>query len=199
MVEDTKMSIADTNQFVKDHVTDEVFKQVVSELSDRKEKTKGGRKLKLTSEMLHNFLFYVSIGETLKNAAEYSLVGENNRKDYIKKSPTFSELSSLAQGNITLRAKIAVYKAIEGQKAQYVKIKHPITQEEHVIELKEITPNVAVAQWHLEKVNAYGNEEDDKTPQLGAPRNEAEAELLLRLMNKHSDYVRAKRKPTIKE
>ena len=190
----TKMTTTDTNQFIKEHVTDALHKKIVSELSTRKKGNVVGRKSSLTTEMLRQFLFYVSIGETLKNSAEYSFMGENNRKDYQQRSKTFSEVSSLAQNNLTLRSKIAVYRAIEGQKAQYVTIKHPITKADHIIELKEIAPNVAVAQWHLEKSNAYGSEGKEEAPQLGAPRNEAEAELLLMLLNKHTDYVEAKRK-----
>ena len=183
-----------TNQFISEHVTDELHKQIISELSTRKKGNVVGRKSSLTTEMLRQFLFYVSIGEDYKNAAEIVHMGENNRKDYAQRSNTFSEVSSLAKSNITLRAKIAVYRAIEGQLPQYYKITNPETKQDKYIELREIPPNVAVAQWHLEKVNAYGNEGKDDQPQLGAPQNEREAELLLLIMNKHSDYVESKRK-----
>jgi len=183
-----------TNQFIKEHVSDNLHKKIITELSTRKKGNVTGRKSSLTTEMLRAFLFYVSIGEDYKNAAEYSFMGENNRKDYQQRSKTFSEVSSLAKNNLTLRSKIAVYKAIEGQLPQYYEIINPDTQAKHYIELKEIPPNVSVAQWHLEKVNAYGDEGKDEQPQLGAPQNEKEAELLLMIMNKHNDYVESKRK-----
>lgn len=183
-----------TNQFIEEHVTDALYTKIVRELSTRKKGNVTGRKSSLTTEMLRQFLFYVSIGEDYKNAAEYCLMGENNRKDYQQRSKTFSEVSSLAKNNLTLRSKIAVYRAIEGQLPQYYELINPETGAKHYIELKEIPPNVAVAQWHLEKVNAYGNEGKDEQPQLGAPRNEEEANLLLMLLNKHNDYVEAKRK-----
>lgn len=181
-----------TNQFIDQHVTDSLHEKIIRELTTRKKGNVAGRKSSLTPEILRQFLFYVSIGEDYKNAAEYSLMGEGNRKDYQLRSNTFSEVSSLAKGNITLRSKIAVYRAIEGQLPKFYPIKNPANGETKYIELKEIPPNVAVAQWHLEKVNAYGDANKDDAPQLGAPRNEQEAELLLMLLNKHRDYVEAK-------
>lgn len=191
MVDTPKLT---TNQFIKEHVTDELYKTIVAELTTREKGNKTGKKLGLTVDMLRQFLFYVSIGEDLKNAAELVQMNENTRQDYNKRSATFSRVTSLAKNNLTLRSKIAVYKAIEGQLPQYYEITNPETQQKKYIELKEIPPNVAVAQWHLEKVNAYGNEGKDDQPQLGAPQNEKEAELLLLIMNKHSDYVESKRK-----
>lgn len=191
MVDTPKLT---TNQFIKEHVTDELYATIVKELTTREKGNKTGKKLKLTVDMLRQFLFYVSIGEDLKNAAELVQMNENTRQDYNKRSATFSRVTSLAKNNLTLRSKIAVYKAIEGQLPQYYEITNPETQQKKYIELKEIPPNVAVAQWHLEKVNAYGNESKDDQPQLGAPQNEKEAELLLLIMNKHSDYVESKRK-----
>lgn len=193
MVDTPKLT---TNQFIKEHVTDELYAQIVKELTTREKGNKTGKKLGLTVDMLRQFLFYVSIGEDLKNAAEYVQMNENTRQDYNKRSATFARVSSLAKNNLTLRSKIAVYKAIEGQLPQYYEITNPETQQKKYIELKEIPPNVAVAQWHLEKVNAYGTNGDETAPQLGAPRNEEEANLLLMLLNKHNDYVEAKRKST---
>lgn len=183
-----------TNQFIKEHVTDELYKTIVVELTTREKGNKTGKKLGLSVDMLRQFLFYVSIGEDLKNAAALVLMNENTRQDYNKRSETFARVTSLAKNNLTLRSKIAVYKAIEGKLPQYYAITNPETQTVKYIELKEIPPNVAVAQWHLEKVNAYGNEGKDEQPQLGAPQNEKEAELLLLIMNKHNDYVESKRK-----
>lgn len=181
------------NEFVKEHVNDVLFKQIVSELTTRTTDNKGGQKLTLTPEMLRDFLYYVSMGVDLKDSAAAVHLPEKTRQDYNRRSATFSGVTSLAKKNVSLRARIAVAKAIEGQRPQYYKLIHPGTQEPTYIQLKEIPPNVSVAQWWLEKVDKIGGEEDGEAPQLGAPRNEREAELLEKLLNKHHDYVNAKR------
>lgn len=186
--------IAEGNEFVEQHVTDTVYKRVVGELSARKKGTKGSRKIKLTSEMLRNFVFYVSMGLSLRSAANKSGIGENTRKDYALKSTTFSELSSQAETDPEDAAIMAVVKAIKGTKPGYVKITHPVTGQPDYIQIKGAEPNVTVAQWYLEKIKFFGSEDgESEAPALGAPQNEKEAELLERLLNKHHDYVQAKK------
>lgn len=186
------------NEFIRQHVRDDQYEQIVREVTTRKPGSKTGKKIKLTSQMLREYLFYVSIGESVKNAAIYSGIGESYKDDLHAESPTFASLQSLAEGNLTLRSKIAVYRAIEGQMPQYYEITHPVTGEKRYIELKEIPPNVTVAQWHLEKSGAYGKSDSEDAPQLGAPRNEEEAKLLEMLLNRHYDYVKAKESQSVK-
>jgi hypothetical protein len=178
------------NDFTKQYATDELYKKVALELSSRNKKTKGGRKLKLTPEMLRQFLFYVSMGESLKNAAESVYMGEKTRQDYNTRSETFSGVSSLAKNNISMRSRIAVAKAIIGRKPCYYKLLHPATKQPAYIELREVPPDVKVAMWWLEKVEKIGNQEKSESiPSLGAPQNEKEALLLESLLNRHADYV----------
>lgn len=186
--------IEEGSEFIEKHVTDTTYKKIVGELSARKKGTKGSRKIKLTSVMLRNFIFYVSMGLSLRSAANKSGIGETTRKDYQLRSATFSELSSLAELDPTDAAIMAVVKAIKGTKPGYVKITHPVTGQPDYIQVKGAEPNVAVAQWYLEKVKFFGSDEgESEAPALGAPQNEKEAELLERLLNKHHDYVQAKK------
>lgn len=184
-----------SNDFVQAHVTDSNYQKIVTEISGRKPGTKGSRKIKLTSEMLRQFLFFVSMGLSLKNAANKSGIGENTRKDYALKSTTFSELSSLAELDPEDAAIIAVVKAIKGTKPGYVKITHPATGQPDYIRVEGKEPNVQVAQWYLEKVKHFGDEDGGpEQPALGAPQNEKEAELLELILNRHYDYVESKKK-----
>lgn len=181
------------NDFVKEHVTDTLYNKIISELTIRKKGSTTGRKSSLTSEMLRQFLFYVSMGADYKEAADACMMGEGNRKDYSLRSDTFSEVSRLAKGNVSIRARVAVARAIIGTKPGYYKMIHPATKREEYIPIKEVTPNVAVAQWWLEKVDKIGGDNDlGGAPQLGAPKNEEEAKLLEFVLNRHSDYVRNK-------
>lgn len=184
------------NDFIRTHATDPVYEAVVRELSGRTTKKGTGRKLALTAEMFRLYLYYVSMGVDYKEAAESAGINERTRRDYALRSTTFSDVSSLAKQNVSLRARITVAKSIMGQLPQYFKLVHPETKDVKYIELKEIPANVATAQWWLEKVDKIGGAEDSEAPQLGAPRNEKEAELLERLLNKHHDYVEAKKKNT---
>jgi hypothetical protein len=184
------------NDFVKDHANDALYKQIASELTTRtsaKGKNKGGQKLTLTPEMLRDFLYYVSMGVNLQDSAEAVNLPEKTRQDYNRRSATFSGVTDLAKRNVSLRAQITIAKAIMGQMPQYYKIINPETNQPKYIELKEIPPNTAVAQWWLTTVDKIGGAEETDAPQLGAPRNEVEAELLERLLNKHYDYVESKK------
>lgn len=182
------------NEFITDHVTDELYKTIVSELSTRKKGEKTGKKITLTSNMLRDFLYYVSMGVDLKDAASAVQLKEDTRQTYVAKSPTFKRVSDLAKGNVSLRSRISVAKAIMGTKPGYYELIHPATQTKEYIAVKEQPPNVQVAMWWLEKVDKIGGDEGSKdAPQLGAPRNEEEAKLLEMLLNKHHDYIEAKR------
>lgn len=184
------------NDFVKEFVNDKLYKQIVRELTTRTTKNKGGQKITLTPEMLRDFLYYVSMGVDLNDASEAVHLPEKTRQDYNRRSVTFSGVTSLAKKNVSLRARITVAKSIMGQLPQYYKLEHPVTKDVKYIELKEIPANVNTAMWWLTTVDKIGGGDEGETPQLGAPRNEKEAELLERLLNKHHDYVEAKKKNT---
>lgn len=189
--------ITPTNDFIKAHVTDELHKQIVSELSTRKEKTKGSRKIKLTSEMLRQFLFFASMGLSLEKSANKCGLGENTRKDYALKSTTFSEVSSLAKDDPDDIAIMGMVEAMRGTKPYYFPLKNEETGAIKYIEMGGKEPNVQIMQWWAIQKNLVGEAKtDDTAPQLGAPRNKEEADLLLMLLNKHNDYVEAKRKST---
>lgn len=186
------------NEFVQTHVSDELYKTIIKELSTREGKNKTGKKMTLTPNMLRDFLYYVSMGVDLKYASEAVHLPEKTRQDYNRRSPTFSGVTSLAKGNVSLRARITVVKSIMGQLPQFYKLVNPANGDVKYIELKEIPPNVAAAQWWLQTVDKIGGAEDTEAPQLGAPRNEKEAELLEMLLNKHYDYVEQKKRKTNK-
>lgn len=181
------------NDFIKEHVNDALYIKIIGELSKRKEGNTTGKKSSLTIEILRQFLFFVSMGLDFKEAASASMMGEGNRKNYSTRSDTFAEVSSLAKSNVSNCARIAVAKSIMGTKPGYYKMIHPATGHTEYIQVKELPPNVAVAQWWLEKVEKIGGTDDSGAmPQLGAPRNEEEAKLLEMLLNKHHDYITTK-------
>ncbi len=167
------------NEFTKTYCTDNLHKKVILELSTRKNAEKTGRKIGLTTKMLRDFLYYVSMGCSLKEAAEITYIGENNRKDYAQRSETFSYVSSLAKNYVSIRSRMTVAQAIMGRKPSYYKIIHPVTKQPTYFELKEIQPNVNAAMWWLERVDKVGAPNDsEEIPRLGAPRNEEEAYIL---------------------
>lgn len=175
------------NDFVKEHVTDSSYKKIIFELSGTRDIKNRGRKIELTAEKLHNFLFYLSIGNNYKISAELANIPENSRQKYMSKSETFRRLSSLAKENLTMKAVESVYKAIVGRKAGYYGFTNPATNEVNYIFIDEIPSNVKAAMWWLEK-NGYFKElekDENKFP-LGAPRNEDEQKLLEELLNRHN-------------
>ncbi len=184
------------NEFTEKYATDQLYKKIVGELSTRGKDTTTGKKLALTPKMLRDFLFYVSMGADLKDAAKSVYLEEKTRQDYNRRSETFSGVTSLAKNNVSTRAKMAVAQAIMGRKPSYYTLTHPITKQPTYIELREVQSNVNAAMWWREKVDKIGTQEENdepyKNPQLGAPRNAEEAALLEGLMNSHYDYVKKK-------
>lgn len=183
------------NDFIEKHVTDTLYKKIIKELRTNPNgtiKEDSGRKRELTREILHHYLFVLSMTGDYKFSAESADLPEKRRQKYMKESDTFRGVSSLAKNNVSLRSRMTVAESIMGRKPSYYKLTHPTTNQPTYIELKEIQPNVNAAMWWLEKVDKIGVvEEDDnpyKNPALGAPRNEHEAELLEGLMKKHTDY-----------
>lgn len=181
------------NDFTESHVTDSTYRKIINELrtnGDGTDKKHTGRKRELTREILHNYLFYLSLTGEYEFSAESAGLPEKRRQKYMVESDTFRGVSSLAKGNVALRARMAVSQAIMGRKPSYYKIIHPATKQPTYIEVKEIQPNVNAAMWWLEKVEKIDKVESvEKVPPLGAPRNEEEARLLEGLLNKHYDYI----------
>lgn len=180
------------NDFVKTHCTDILYTKIANELSERKQGTRGSRKLGLTPEILRVFIYHVSTGKKLKVAAFLSGIEEKTRQDYKAKSQTFSGLVELAEQNVEAASMEAVYKSIVGTKPGYYELTNPITQKKEYIPIKEVPPNVTVAQWYLEKKKYFGDDGASGQPQLGAPRNEEEAKLLEFVLNRHHDYIASK-------
>lgn len=179
------------NEFIKEHVTDGTYRKIVKELSGSKDPKRRGRKIELTAEKLHNFLFYVSIGLDYKEAAESAYLPENTRQKYMAGSEEFRRVASLAKNNLGIVARVALARAIEGRKPGYYAYTHPTTKQTMYMELKEVQPNVKAAMWYLDQIKYFEklNKSQDEAP-LGAPRNEEEARLLEELLNRHYDYVR---------
>jgi hypothetical protein len=184
----------DTNDFIEKYVDDEIYKKIVSELTTRKKKNKAGRKIKLTSENLRQFLFLVSMGQNLKDSATLSGIGMNTREDYSLRSDTFSELITLAQSNVGRCATLNMARAIMGTKSYYEEIIHPATNKPAYIEVKGSPPDIKASMWWLEVVEKIGGEEAGEQPVLGAPRNDEEKALMQDLLKTHFDYVRQKSK-----
>ncbi len=189
------------NDFIEKHVTDTLYKNIIKELRTNPDgtiKEDSGRKRELTREILRHYLFVLSMTGDYKFSAESADLPEKRRQKYMKESETFRGVSSLAKNNVSLRARMSVAQSIMGRKPSYYKLTHPITNQPTYIELKEIQPNVNAAMWWLEKVDKIGavQEDDDpyKNPKLGAPRNEHEAELMERMLNKHYDYMQEKKR-----
>ena len=184
------------NEFIEKYTTDPLYKKIVGELTTRGKDTTTGKKLALTPKILRDFLFYVSMGADLKDAAKSVNLEEKPRQDYNRRSETFSGVTSLAKNNVSTRAKMAVAQAIMGRKPSYYKLTHPVTKQPTYIELREIQPDVKAAMWWLETVDKIGtadsNNDPYKNPGLGSPRNAEEAALLEGLMNSHYDYVKKK-------
>lgn len=194
------------NDFIDKHVTDILYKKIIKELRtnpDGTMKEDSGRKRELTREILRNYLFGLSMSGDYKFSAESAGLPEKRRQKYMTESEAFRGVSSLAKNNVSLRSRMAVAESIMGRKPSYYKLTHPITNQPTYIELKEIQPNVNAAMWWLEKVDKIGvaEEVEDpyKNPQLGAPRNEHEAELLAGIMKGHVDYIMEKQQKLDKE
>ena len=185
------------NEFTDKYATDKLYKKIIGELTTRSEGNTAGNKLTLTPKMLRDFLFYVSMGADLKDAAKSVCLEEKTRQDYNRRSETFSGVTSLAKNNVSMRARMAVATAITGRKPSYYKLIHPVTKQPTYIEMREIQPDTKAAMWWLEKVDKIGLVDEDpyNNPPLGAPRNEKEALLLEGLLNKHYDYVNSKESP----
>lgn len=186
------------NEFIERHATDSLYKKIVSELTTRNEGNTTGNKLMLTPKMLRDFLFYVSMGADLKDAATSVHLEEKTRQDYNRRSEAFSGVTNLAKNNVSLRSRMTVAQSIMGRKPSYYKLIHPVTNQPTYIELKEIEPDVRVAMWWLEKVDKIGIEEQDEDPfknaPMGCPQNEHEVELQKQLMAWYYDYVISKEK-----
>lgn len=184
------------NDFTKEYITDSLYNTIIKELrtnSDGTPKQETGRKRELPRETLHNYLFFLSISGKYELASESAGIPEKRRRKYMNESETFRAVSNLAKNNVTLRSRMAVAQSIMGRKPSYYKLIHPVTQQPTYIELKEVPPNVNAAMWWLDKVDKIGVVEEDKgIPQLGAPRNEEEAQLLEMLLNRHYDYIKSK-------
>ena len=176
--------------FIKQHVGDKVYRTIVKELSGSKDPKKRGRKIELTAEKLHNFLFYLSLGHTYKDSAIYAHIPENTRQKYMAGSETFQRVASLAKDNLSIQARIGLAQAICGRKPAYWGFKHPITNEVIYILMPEVRSNVRAAMWYLDQVKYFEKLNKAKgEPLSGAPRNEEEARLLEELLKRHHDYV----------
>jgi hypothetical protein len=181
------------DDFMERHVTDKVYRKIIRELSAA-EDTKGrGRKLELTTEKLHNFLYFLSIGANYKLASESAQIPESTRQKYTAKSEEFRRVASLAKENLKIIALLAISRAMLGRRIGYYQFIHPITKEITYLLLKEIPPNLRACMWWLEKTRYFEEkrkEEQRDKNQLGMPQNEREAELLEMVLNRHYDYVR---------
>ncbi|OGD08825.1 hypothetical protein A2397_05265 [Candidatus Amesbacteria bacterium RIFOXYB1_FULL_44_23] len=188
------LAIKTTNDdFIERHVTDKVYRKIVKELSAA-EDTKGrGRKLELTAEKLHNFLYYLSIGANYNLASEAAQISESTRQKYMARSEEFRRVASLAKENLKIIALVAISKAMLGRKPGYYQYIHPVTKEAIYILEKEISPNLRACMWWLDKTRYFEERREEgkeNRSQLGYPQNEREAELLEMVLNRHYDYVR---------
>lgn len=190
------------NDFIKENVSDKLYRTILREIraaNGAEDPKNRGRKIELTAEKLHNFLFYLSMGVEYKEAAESAFIPESTRQKYSRASETFRRVSERAKGNLSLRSRLAIGRAIMGTKPGYIKLDHPVNKTTEYILVKGIEPNVQLAQWWLETVDKIGGADKDAgQPTLGAPRNEEEAKLLEMLLNKHYDYVKSKERPASK-
>lgn len=180
------------SEFIATHVTDKVYRKIVRELS-QSEDTKGrGRKIELTAEKLHNFLYFLSIGADYKLASEWAQISESTRQKYMTRSEEFRRVASLAKENLKIIALVSISKAMLGRKPGYYQFTHPITKEVIYILQNEVPPNIKACMWWLEKTRYFEEclEERDNKNRLGYPQNEREAMLMEKLLNRHYDYVK---------
>lgn len=185
------------SDFIKEHVTDTAYEQIISEVSTRKEGAKQGKKLELTLQKPTSFLYWVSMDEGIENTSILSEIGIKIREKYYRFSPTFVGLQKLAEGNIVRVAKHGVYKYVAGQLPQYYPLVHPETKQVCYIELKEVQPNLNAIMYILDKKKVFDDNEPEKQPPLGAPQNEYESKLLEGLLNKHHDYIQEKKRKLV--
>lgn len=181
------------SEFIATHVTDKVYRKIVRELS-ASEDTKGrGRKIELTAEKLHNFLYFLSIGADYKLASEWAQISESTRQKYMARSEEFRRVASLAKSNLEIVALLAISKAMLGRKPGYYQFIHPVTKEVIYVLQNEVPPNVRLCMWWLDKTRYFEErrkEENENKNRLGYPQNEREAELMENLLNRHYDYVK---------
>lgn len=182
-----------SDDFIERHVTDGVYRKIIKELSTAEDVKGRGRKIELTAEKLHNFLYFLSIGASYKLASESAKIPENTRQKYMTKSEEFRRVASLAKENVTILALEGIHRAIAGRRPGYYCFTHPVTKELTYLLLGEVPCNVRAAMWWLEKRGYFDKQDEAKNSnQLGAPQNENEVELLEMLLNRHYDYVKRK-------
>lgn len=184
------------SEFIATHVTDKVYRKIARELSQSEDAKGRGRKIELTAEKLHNFLYFLSIGADYKLASEWAQISESTRQKYMARSEEFRRVASLAKKNLKIIALVAISKAILGRKPGYYEFIHPITKEAIYILEKEVPPNVRLCMWWLDKTRYFEErrEEESKDKKLGYPQNEHESELMENLLNRHYDYVRKRQR-----
>jgi len=183
--------------FIRAYYNDSLYPTIVKEISKATDTKKRGRKISLTAEKLHNFLFYLSIGLDYKEASESAFIPENTRQKYMVSSETFRRVASLARENLGIVSRMALTRAIEGRKPDYYAFTHPITKETIYLLLDEIQPNPKAAMWYLDKVKyfeKYENKHKKNENSIGSPQNEHEAQLLEQLLNRHYDYIQKRAK-----
>lgn len=180
-------------EFIATHVTDKVYRKIVRELSQSEDAKGRGRKIELTAEKLHNFLYFLSIGADYKLASEWAQISESTRQKYMARSEEFRRVASLAKENLKIIALVSISKAMLGRKPGYYQFIHPVTKEVIYVLQNEVLPNVRVCMWWLDKTRYFEErrkEENENKKRLGYPQNEYEAGLMEKLLNRHSDYVR---------
>lgn len=185
---------ASDKEFINNYVSDGVYRKIVRELTKSGDLKGRGRKIELTAEKLHNFLYYLSIGASYKLASESAQIPESTRQKYMARSEEFQRVASLAKENVTILALEGICRAIAGRKPGYYAVYDPTTKETAYILLGYIQPNVRAAMWYLDQTKYFERIENKSSGenQLGAPRNEEEAKLLEDLLNRHYDYVQEK-------
>jgi hypothetical protein len=186
------------SEFIATHVTDKVYRKIVRELSQSEDAKGRGRKIELTAEKLHNFLYFLSIGADYKLASEWAQISESTRQKYMARSEEFRRVASLAKENLKIIALVSISKAMLGRKPGYYQFVHPITNEVIYILQKEVPPNIRACMWWLEKTRYFEErrKEENIDKKLGYPQNEHEAELMEMLLNRHYDYVRKQESKT---
>lgn len=185
-----------TNSFTRDFVIDPEYEKIIKEVSTRKPGSKAGKKLTLTLQKLSEYLYWISEGETVENAAVLAKMTVALKDKLHANSPTFVRLQELAENDIVRVAKKNLRKFVEGQLPMYYKLVNPKTNEVKFVELKEIQPNLNAITYILDKKKAFGDIGEPGTPKLGAPRNKEEAELLKWLLQEHYSYVREQERKT---
>jgi len=175
--------------------TEEELKIILAEVKAGK---KIGRPINVDVERLSIFWFWYKQTRMIEWSLEQAKISEQTYKT-IKDSKTFQRLLTLRAEDLKAVSFINLSKAVRGTppgKRKELVWDHKAGEDGKgamvigEVSVPAIPGNIDDSKWLLSQVYSVGRPEasDDSVPQIGAPQNEAQAELMIKIFNGHYDH-----------